>query len=115
MCVLCSGCMFACCCEHESLHKHHDEEPKTFRGRAAATFSGMIGSRHPDHNHSSNQSFRQQHMRSSGNLQQPRYQNNPHYVNGANGRDIVQVQMKNMGGVGHVGRVGRGRGEKTII
>ena len=51
MCVLCSGCMFACCCEHESLHKHHDAAPTTFSGKALRQISSLIGSRLQDHNH----------------------------------------------------------------
>ena len=58
MCVLCTGCMFACCCEHEDLHKHDNSVDQSamqsFRGKAAQTFSKFIGSRHHDHQHKSN-------------------------------------------------------------
>jgi len=95
MCVLCTGCMFACCCEHESLHKHHDEKPTSFKGKAAATFGKFIGSRHHDHNHHTNVngSVRNGSMRSfqAGPTEQERF----NVVGGAQA-GAVSVQMTNM-------------------
>ena len=116
MCVLCTGCMFACCCTHENLHKHDNKD--TFKGRVASKFSRAIGSRHPDPNHQSNAHPRGSMRMSSRNLVM---QNNPQRGNGVE-KDSSNIQMTALNNlqvfhdpnVGR-GRGGRGRGAKTTI
>jgi hypothetical protein len=121
MCVLCTGCMFACCCEHESLHKHLETKPTSFGGRAAQTFSRFIGSRHPDHEHHSHHGtasgMRLNSGLSSQSMQQaPQQQSRFDAMSPRTQHTAVQMTHMNPQRQGGVPRPpGRGRKKKTVI
>ena len=112
MCVLCTGCMFACCCEHESLHKHLDQKPTSFGGHAAQTFSRFIGSRHPDHEHPSHQGSNSASRMSRPRPPQQQQQQNRFDAMSPRSQH-TSVQMTHMNPNHSRGK--RGRNKKTVI